>query len=110
MGSFIGLDAEHQRELDYLAAQIEVDNEIYHASMQLEAMELLDKAELCGEVYAAAYGEGFSDAVDLYCKYNIEAMEERDKICSDKIAKLQREAEKRHAQLNVGDSARNRRR
>ncbi len=99
MGSFIGLDAEHQRELDYLETQIEVDNEIYHASMQFETMELIDKAELHGEVYAATYEKGFWDAVDLYRTYHIEATEERDKICNDKITQLRIEAEERQASL-----------
>ena len=110
MGSFMGLDGEHQRELDYLEMQIEVDNEISRASMQLESFDLLDEAEMHGEVYAAAYEKGFWDAVDLYHKYNIEAGEERNKIYSDKITRLSREAGKRHSQLNVGDSARNRKR
>ena len=94
MGSFWGLNAEHQRKLDDFEAEIELDNIVYQASMQFEAMELFDEAESRGEVYAETYKKGFWDAVHLNHKYNTEVAEERGLIYSEKIAKLKREAEK----------------
>ena len=79
-------DPELKKELDRISAEIDLEDELAHASHEFEVMQLFDKAKSHGEAYEQGYVDGFYAASELALKWR----EARDESIREKHAELRK--------------------
>jgi len=69
------LNTAINEELDWVLAQVELDDYLAMASQVMEIYEMFDKADAVGPDYGQGYRDGFWAARKLDAKYQLAKME-----------------------------------